>query len=747
MGKIFEWDARKGNYLDSISKTEGVPVSLRFSQTGKGLSLYLDSASSLAFTVPAFNLTTLISWVKGKGTLRVSVGSTDVDIDLTNNLWQFSDNLVDISNETDITITVTSGYAYVLKVIGFDSFLTVSENNYLYKEFQTSYPNGEVNRPSYIDLKPTDLSNKNGLIVAYNMIPENGQVIDVSGNGNDGIISGALKTFEGLYFNGINNYINFGQIDYNTVLSTNLHINFNSFPLSGKIYIYSLKNLGSQYFNLVCFSDGSLSFGYYDGTFYNIGRTSANIFSLKENITITLLMDPLGSENALYINGVNQSFEAGSAISVSDFCYIASRNGILKFGNFSLIDFNIYNRLLTVKEIQDYHNQFADQVYLRDDFSDEPVDSDKFSGWLVGSGSFKSAEEVITEVEGSTPILNAGASGTTDWVDTDMNGLADNMNTTESPSSVTYSIITGSGFTGNAQRFDINVTTQVDFRTDPFSLINGETYMIRFKYRTDSTNMQVSLRNASTFVTKAGSGILATNTGNAVEYTTSTFVAGSENYIIQVLGTSAGNYYEIDEIAFIQVVYDVTVFPPEVDLSNYTSAYKYLECVTNGIVSTQSTEAYGNWEFSIYHTFNNLTRVNFISNIKGQISDFQGYMFQFTGTEVLTLTKSNGGTFDVLFATASGYIDEDTWYRIKIDRTVEGKFYVYIKGGSFGSSYILVDVTGGSGTNPVTDNTYTTSKYLVFDADTGDRLTSLKKKGLNSFEQNNILSSYFPLTM
>jgi hypothetical protein len=197
MGKIFEWDARKGNYLDSISKTEGVPVSLRFSQTGKGLSLYLDSASSLAFTVPAFNLTTLVSWVKGKGTLRISVGSTDVDIDLTNNLWQFSDNLVDISNETDITITVTSGYAYVLKVIGFDSFLTVSENNYLYKEFQTSYPNGEVNRSSYIDLKPTDLSNKNGLIVAYNMIPENGQVIDVSGNGNDGIISGALKTFEG----------------------------------------------------------------------------------------------------------------------------------------------------------------------------------------------------------------------------------------------------------------------------------------------------------------------------------------------------------------------------------------------------------------------------------------------------------------------------------------------------------------------------------------------------------------------
>jgi hypothetical protein len=459
-------------------------------------------------------------------------------------------------------------------------------------------------------------------------------------------------------------------------------------------------------------------------------------------------MDPLRSENALYINGVNQSFEAGPAISVSDFCYIASRNGALKFGNFSLIDFNIYNRLLTVKEIQDYHNQFADQVYLRDDFSDEPVDSDKFSGWLVGSGSFKAGEEIITEVEVSTPILNAGASGTTDWVDTDMNGLADNMNTTESPSSVTYSIITGSGFTGNAQRFDINITTQVDFRTDPFSLINGETYMIRFKYRTDSTNMQVSLRNASTFVTKAGSGILATNTGNAVEYTTSTFVAGSENYIIQVLGTSAGNYYEIDDIEFIQVVYDVTVFPPEVDLSNYTSAYKYLECVTNGIVSTQSTQAYGTWEFNLYKG-NESNRIDFlfILNGIGSAQTKNGYYLSVLADESIALVRSNVGSENSLFVTASSYINNSTWYRIKIDRTVEGKFYVYIKGGSFGSSYILVDVTGGSGTNPVTDNTYTTSKYLVFDADTGDRLTSLKKKGLNSFEQNNILSSYFPLTM
>lgn len=717
MAKIFDWDGRKGNYLDNLSKINGVPTSLRFSQTGKGLSLYLDTTSSLAFTVPAFNLTTLISWVKGRGTLRISIGGTDVDIDLTDNLWQFADNLVDINNETNITITVTSGYAYVLKVIGFDSFLTVSENNYLYKEFQTSYPNREVNRPSYIDLKPTDLSNKNGLVAAYNMVPNNGQVIDVSGNGNDGTIVDCSKIVHGLLFNRLTSKVTFTSKNIGTVCS----INFRWKAKFGSSRAIILNDNVGNYISI--YSNGDFRWRMDAGTDNNIST-----FTLNEGEIYNISYIRNGTTWDLYLN--NQYF-SGSIAEDNDFTYtrLGGYSDSANFGPIGEVEnLEIYDRVLSNEEIKTYHDRFANQVYLHDDFSDEPVDSDEFSGWLVGSGSFKAGEEIITEVEVSTPILNAGASGTTDWVDTNTDGLADNMNTTESPSSVTYSIITGSGFTGNAQRFDINITTQVDFRTDPFSLINGETYMIRFKYRTDSTNMQVSLRNASTFVTKAGSGILATNTGNAIEHTTISFVAGSENYLIQVLGTSAGNYYEIDEIAFIQTVYDVTVFPPEVDLSNFTNAYKYLECVTAGIISTQSTEAYGVWEFDIYHTSNNLTRVNFISDIKGQINDFQGYMFQFTGTEVLTLTKSNGGSFNVLFSTAGGYINEYTWYRIKIDRTVEGEFYVYIKGGSFGTSYILIDVTGGSGTNPIIDNTYTTSRYIVFDVDTGDRLSSLKKK-------------------
>jgi hypothetical protein len=41
----------------------------------------------------------------------------------------------------------------------------------------------------------------------------------------------------------------------------------------------------------------------------------------------------------------------------------------------------------------------------------------------------------------------------------------------------------------------------------------------------------------------------------------------------------------------------------------------------------------------------------------------------------------------------------------------------------------LVDVSGGSGTNPVTDNTYTTSNYLVVDNDAGDQVSKINING------------------
>jgi len=53
-------------------------------------------------------------------------------------------------------------------------------------------------------------------------------------------------------------------------------------------------------------------------------------------------------------------------------------------------------------------------------------------------------------------------------------------------------------------------------------------------------------------------------------------------------------------------------------------------------------------------------------------------------------------------------------------------FAVFIKGGTFGNRWTLVNTTGGSGSNPITNSLYTTSNYFVFNAGVGDRITNLK---------------------
>ena len=93
-------------------------------------------------------------------------------------------------------------------------------------------------------------------------------------------------------------------------------------------------------------------------------------------------------------------------------------------------------------------------------------------------------------------------------------------------------------------------------------------------------------------------------------------------------------------------------------------------------------------------------------------------------SHILTATSTTTGVFEFFStSTATDYeISGLTIRRIYPANT----FAVFIKGGSFGDDWTLVDTTGGSGSNPVTDATYTTSEYLVADLDAGDRIANLK---------------------
>lgn len=153
---------------------------------------------------------------------------------------------------------------------------------------------------------------------------------------------------------------------------------------------------------------------------------------------------------------------------------------------------------------------------------------------------------------------------------------------------------------------------------------------------------------------------------------------------------------------------------------------KYLECTSSGTIAIPSKQAYGTWEFDYYHLSNSSSVICFINQDKNDLSN--GYVLIISSSEAFLLRRYINGSDFTLFTAGNNYLqDENIWYKIKITRTKEGEFYVYIKGGDFGSdSWILVDVTGGSGTNPATDNTYAESKYMVLDLDAGEKLANLK---------------------
>jgi len=78
-------------------------------------------------------------------------------------------------------------------------------------------------------------------------------------------------------------------------------------------------------------------------------------------------------------------------------------------------------------------------------------------------------------------------------------------------------------------------------------------------------------------------------------------------------------------------------------------------------------------------------------------------------------------------------IQINTWYNIKITRSEVGIFTSYIRGGAFGNNWTLINVTGGTGTNPFTDNTITASNYFVLDLDAGDKIAIADNAGNHSF--------------
>jgi hypothetical protein len=159
---------------------------------------------------------------------------------------------------------------------------------------------------------------------------------------------------------------------------------------------------------------------------------------------------------------------------------------------------------------------------------------------------------------------------------------------------------------------------------------------------------------------------------------------------------------------------------------------KVIECVTAGVCQVpaayffgdETQAAHGSFEWWMLKDAASVSRVAFIGsqNTEPAATGFDGYSFRVTIDEAVRLYKYTNGSSALLFTTSDGFFSTTLWSKIKITRSSDGEFTGYIND-------TLIDVSGGSGTNPITDTTYTTSKYIVLDLDAGDKIAYAAPNG------------------
>jgi hypothetical protein len=650
-----------------------------------------------------------------------------------------------------------------------------------------------------------------------------GVLTDISNNGNNGTITGALSTKDGMAF----------QPNDSKVTFTNP-----GFIADDEITIMT-RVRGSDYTHRAGIvytgdADGQI-IGVRDGVLHSYidGKT-------QENTDITLINNKEYSLGISFKNGTFKQYIDGVLIyTATSQSYLVDTSWLIgqstagdRSFDGEIIDVKIYDYEFTPQQAKDYHNSFIKPT-LRETFSDSGADGVATTPreWSKGTGDYK-----VGEQEETTNILTNSGVGNGDWVDSNSDGLADDWS---KDAETTPSIVTGNGFNGNAQRVD---NTGVGVTADIFQnvlLTDGLPYVLTMKYR--ASNMV--LRNAIAQVD------LPANTGDA-KYLEYRFVSAA-NAALNFAAKSPGDWFEIDEVVIRKEQF-------------FDTGTKYLECDTAGTIATQSKQAYGEWEFDVMMDSATAYYITtFMSS--SPIARENGYQIVLFSNGRLVLQDKPVGSANSLCLTDTGYISNNTWYRTKVARlksegvfkdiptlqtetenvaapngytafsatdkysfsavsdgsatqicgtgdigaitsgdriavsfdcklnsgtlptmrisetltsgtasaivdVVEGRnevifditatrgtstlglwssssevdfeisglqirriypantFAVFIRGGSYGNTetgWTLADPSGGSGSNPVTDSTYTTSEYLVVDADAGDRITNI----------------------
>jgi hypothetical protein len=160
---------------------------------------------------------------------------------------------------------------------------------------------------------------------------------------------------------------------------------------------------------------------------------------------------------------------------------------------------------------------------------------------------------------------------------------------------------------------------------------------------------------------------------------------------------------------------------------------KVIECVTTGICQIPSAyfhgddtqAAYGSFEFWVNKKADaNTSIVGIIANVpESPVSaNYSGYEFRIGSDEDIWLIRRTLGAGSFLMISNVGYVSFDAWNKYKITRSSAGEFTLYVNDA-------LLDVSGGTGTNPATNNDHTESSFFVLNLGTGDKVAYASPNG------------------
>lgn len=153
---------------------------------------------------------------------------------------------------------------------------------------------------------------------------------------------------------------------------------------------------------------------------------------------------------------------------------------------------------------------------------------------------------------------------------------------------------------------------------------------------------------------------------------------------------------------------------------------KAIRCVTAGRVAIPASlfrvgeagAARGGFKFWVYiGVAGNTPRLAFVGNQTSRPFDagFDGYAIRFLNSETFEIREFTNGVATSLMASPSTLLASDRWNEFEVTVGDGGVITAYMDGQ-------IIDVSGGTGANPVTDASHTTSKFLVLDPDAGDML-------------------------